>query len=390
MKLDRTLVQDVALGVVVFLFGLMEILRDSSDRWLILPPAVILMTCVAGSAALFRRLPGTALALAWAALAFHLLSDIELLYTEAVFGLVAYGTARYGSRVVVWLAGVSIPFAALFVGLVVLTFGRSLLGEWSLDAYTTVRDLGLATQAIGALAALSLLALPYAAGLVVRSRATADASKVQEQEAVASRLQAEELAASRAEQTRLAHDVHDVVGHSLAVILAQAESAQFLDDDPARLKETMATIATSARQSLQDVRHVLATGTSAAPRSGGVDELIAGVRDAGHVVTETVLGQARPLPPELETVAYRSVQEMLTNALKHGDRSRPISVLRHWSDQLTIAVENAVAPGRAPGDGGLGLAAMEQRLAAVGGRLDVREDAGVHTVTATLPLRAAP
>ena len=82
-----------------------------------------------------------------------------------------------------------------------------------------------------------------------------------------------EIARLREEQARLARDVHDVVGHSLAVILAQAESAQYLpDDDPARSRRRWRTIASSARASLQDVRHVLARPRGRRPGRRAFDE----------------------------------------------------------------------------------------------------------------------
>ena len=134
----------------------------------------------------------------------------------------------------------------------------------------------------------AVLAVPWLAGLAlrfqVRAAALARSRQVAaEDDAARARReteQAREIAGLREEQARLARDVHDVVGHSLAVILAQAESAQYLpDDDPAALKQTMATIATSARSSLQDVRQVLA-GPHAAPppRTDAFEQLLDGVR----------------------------------------------------------------------------------------------------------------
>jgi signal transduction histidine kinase len=215
--------------------------------------------------------------------------------------------------------------------------------------------------------------------------------------------QAREIARLREEQARLARDVHDVVGHSLAVILAQAESAQFLDDvDTAGLKRTMSTIATSARSSLQDVRTVLtATQQPAAPRTGGLDTLIEGVRASGHEVTSTEVGTPQPLPPELEVVAYRVLQEMLTNAIKHGRRDAPVLVERHWEGELRIEVRNVIGTDDGPVDpaltqpiatAGRGLDGMRRRLEAAGGRLDVRRreepDGASFTATAWVPVRA--
>jgi signal transduction histidine kinase len=131
-------------------------------------------------------------------------------------------------------------------------------------------------------------------------------------EAEAERDQAEEIARLREDQARLARDVHDVVGHSLAVILAQAESAQFLEDaDTTGLKRTMANIATSARSSLDDVRTVLATTQgrpSGPPQQPDLEGLLDGVRASGHVVESTVVGTPQPLPPELEVVDFRVLQ----------------------------------------------------------------------------------
>ena len=192
------------------------------------------------------------------------------------------------------------------------------------------------------------------------------------------RAQAQRLAVLREEQARLARDVHDVVGHSLAVILAQAESGHYLpDEDPARLKQTMENIATSARKSLQDVRQILATtGGSAEPaagvalpgaahpgggwpaaggsaastgdrtrandpaRAGDLGQLINDVREAGVAIHTTVVGCDRPLPPDLAVVAYRVLQEMLTNTIKHGRAGEPVHVARSWGDGLTIEVTN--------------------------------------------------
>jgi signal transduction histidine kinase len=210
--------------------------------------------------------------------------------------------------------------------------------------------------------------------------------------------------------------VHDVVGHSLAVILAQAESAQFReDDDSAALKQTMANIATSARGSLEDVRQVLAATSGAgapAARQADLDSLVEGVRASGHEVESTLVGAPQPLPPELEVVAFRVLQEMLTNAIKHGRRDRPVRVERHWEGDLRIEVRNevtttpeetrpiTVGPGPddtgpldtgPPDTGGQGLAGMRRRLESVGGRLDVRRrsDPPTFTATAWVPLRAA-
>jgi signal transduction histidine kinase len=315
----------------------------------------------------------------------------------------------------VFVSGLSIPLA----GILVTTFASpslfaALVNE---SQYKRIIDAvqvtGTTWQFAAALIGTTLLAAPWLAGLALRYNTRATESRISElaAQAEAERAgveseQSREIARLREEQARLARDVHDVVGHSLAVILAQAEAAQFQPDDPARLKATMATIATSARSSLQDVRQVLsATKAPAPPRDGDLDSLVDGIRNSGHQVDSTEVGTRQPLPPDLEVVAYRVLQEMLTNAIKHGRRDQPVRIERHWpehglaADDLRIEVRNLVAEGEAdagqdpaePRLVGQGLVGMGRRLEAVGGRLDVRRrdepDGTSFSVTSWIPVR---
>jgi signal transduction histidine kinase len=411
----RAWAPDLAAGVLVLALGLVE-LRDASPmgyapsmgyeaRYSPLPA----LLGIAAAVALCRRAPAAALAVGWAVGLFHLVSTTPVLLVEGALAVVAFGTARWGRPTTVVAGGVSVLAApALTVLLIgvkpfvyrVVDLGAS--GAW-IDA---ANRLGYSWRVLLGIAVVAVLGLPWLAGLAGRFLEGAVHSRrsmvaAEEEAALAHREmeQAQEIARLRDEQARLARDVHDVVGHSLAVILAQAESAQYVqDNDGAKLKGTMTTIADSARTSLRDVRQVLtAAAERPAPRAGGLDSLVDGVRAAGHEVDSTEFGTAQPLPPDLEVVAYRVLQEMLTNALKHGRRDRPVHVERHWGEyggDLRIEVSN-VADQQAedsPGDTGQGLAGMRRRLDSVGGRLDVRRrqspDGTVFTVTAWVPVRA--
>ena len=253
---------------------------------------------------------------------------------------------------------------------------------------------------------LVLLSAPWALGLVLRLRAQFSQARLDRERAEIEATRAQEVAELRAEQTRLARDVHDVVGHSLTVILAQADSVEFMDDaDIGRIRAALRNIATSARQSLGDVREVLSSTndqtSNPARTAGGLDSLVDGVVAAGNDVRSTVEGMPRPLPPELDVVAFRILQEMLTNALKHGRRGEPITVERRWgNDDLRIMVQNVVADaaagdpsavsGSPPGEG-IGQLGMRRRLESVGGRLEVAQHGGEHgrtfTASAWVPLR---
>ncbi|MEZ0579318.1 sensor histidine kinase [Nocardioides sp. MH1] len=403
-RLPAGTVQAVLVGLAVAVLGTWEvgfadIRTQMSDR-----DQILFVCAFAVAVASYRLRPSLALGLLWALAFLQVWNGVPLLLVELSVAVIAFGCGRYGSVATLVASAASVPAIGL---LLVLTYGAGLeLLEVpsANEAYYSALWAGslrsLLTRVL--LFGTALLIVPWLVGVLVRVLRREARTRAEQIETARERDQAEELAEVKEGQARLARDVHDVVGHSLAVILAQAESAQYLpDDDPARLKDTLATIATSARTSLQDVRHVLgATGDR--PPSGGLDTLVEGVRASGHEVISTEIGEPRPLPPELATVAYRVLQEMLTNAIRHGRRDEPLHVERHWQDELRIEVSNVVdtagvetvpiaARDVAPAPGN-GLEGMRRRLESVGGRLDVRPRSGAgfptFTVTAWLPTSA--
>ena len=400
---------DVLAGLVALLVGLYEM---HGDLVVISRTGELLVVVgVAVAVGLSRLLPGAALAVAWCVGVVHVATGTGPMVCEVLLAAVAFGCARWGSTLVLWLSAVSIPLGA---AIAVVWLDPNVF----YDSLRVAGVQGLARRAYdgtngwrlpAALLGSALLMAPWLLGLALRFSERSEVSRRSQVAAEAERDQAEEIARLREDQTRLARDVHDVVGHSLAVILAQVESAQYLDDaDPAALKRTMTNIATSARTSLDDVRTVLAStqGATAAPLGQpDLESLLDGVRASGHVVESTVVGTPQPMPPDLEVVAFRVLQEMLTNAIKHGRRDRPVLVERHWDGELRVEVQNAVevdqaglpahetqpingVPMTPTPDGGQGLDGMRRRLEAVGGRLDVRRrtDPPTFTATAWLPV----
>jgi signal transduction histidine kinase len=411
---------DATLAAAVGLFGLVEALSGYGSHL----PELVVAALTATAVGCFRLMPGLALGLVWAMCLFQLVVGVGPMLVELAVAVVAFGCARFGSTTVVWLSGLSIPAAAVVGGLWSLRLGFD-----SFRIFDSLRNgarVPVSTNQIVALAPGILvgLVLPWLVGLGLRqlagSRSLRLAAEERQQraeerqaEAEHERTQAEEIARLREGQAHLARDVHDVVGHSLAVILAQAESAQYFDDvDTGKMREVLSNVADSARRSLQDVRQVLTntgTGQGMPVRSDGLDALVEGVRAAGNEVRVSVLGVPATLPPELDVVAYRVLQEMLTNALKHGLRGTPVLVEQAWADQwsadeLRLEVTNEVPAEEGPaGDltqpvrvaaepespaGSMGLDSMRQRLEAVGGRLDVRLRDRTFTATAWVPLRA--
>jgi signal transduction histidine kinase len=392
---------------VVFSVGVIELSRMSIFYGRL--PYLFVISGMMLAAALARKWPAASLGAVWLVSVISVIGGLQVMLVQLAVVCTAFGTARWGRPAVVFLSGVSMPvaagIAAVYLRLADDDLGRlrSLVQFVGYEQAARVGDLSWVV--LVGLAGIAVLGVPWLAGLVMRFRDRASESKVSQlaaedhaaRAAVAAE-QSREIAELREEQARLARDVHDVVGHSLAVILAQAESAQYLPDaDTEKLKQTMQNIATSARSSLQDVRHVLTPGGDEPVRPGSLDALLAGVRESGHEVVASEVGQAQPMPPELDVVAYRVLQEMLTNALKHGRRDEPVFVERHWEGELRIEVRNVVEPGDPAPDGqttepGQGLDGMRRRLESVGGRLDVRrrEEEGRATFTATawIPVRS--
>jgi signal transduction histidine kinase len=405
-------------GLAVLFAGFVEVVNADVTGPVSLVTRLGVVVGIAAAVALSRRQPGGALALLWLTALYQVATGTPVMTVEFAVAVVAFGCARWGRPATVVLSGLSIP-AAAGVGALLVSRGsygffRNVLAlrELVSSAYRFSDTLLVGAVVLG----LLLVTVPWLAGLVLRATARAERSEVRQEQAEADaaraireREQAREIVDLRDQQVRMARDVHDVVGHSLAVILAQAESAQYLQDvDTQALKRTMTNIATTARTSLQDVRQVLSTTNGTATqltRHGSLDSLVDGLRAAGHEVVATEVGTPQPLPPELDVVAFRVLQEMLTNAIKHGQRGQPILVERHWEGELRIEVRNVIdttAPETqplvladpVPEHAGQGLDGMRRRLEAVGGRLDVRRRAEpggpTFTATAWVPVRAAP
>jgi signal transduction histidine kinase len=200
------------------------------------------------------------------------------------------------------------------------------------------------------------------------------------------------------ERRRIAREMHDLVGHSVSVMVVQAGGARrILERDPERAIEAAVRIEATGRAALAEMRRLLGLlGThdgdgSLAPQPtlDDVEALVERARAAGLPVHATVDGERRPLPAGAEAAAYRVVQEALTNALKHAGAA-PTDVLLRWGpDCLEIVVaDRGGAPGTPLPGGGHGIVGMRERVKVYGGELTAnpRPDGG-FVVRARIPLR---
>jgi signal transduction histidine kinase len=199
------------------------------------------------------------------------------------------------------------------------------------------------------------------------------------------------------ERRRIAREMHDVVAHSVSVMVVQAGGARrILERDPARAVEAARRIEETGRAALAEMRtllgilHVADDPAVRAPQPTlqHLDALVAHAREAGLPVELLEEGEPRVLPAGVDLAAYRIVQEGLTNALKHA--GSPTEVTVRWGEndlELRIA-DRGPGPARvASANGGHGLVGMAERVRIYGGELETgRRRGGGFEVTARLPL----
>jgi len=184
------------------------------------------------------------------------------------------------------------------------------------------------------------------------------------------------------ERAEIARDVHDVVAHSLAVIVRQAEAGAYVAQaNPAAAATSLQVVAQTGRSALTDMRTVLAplrsdasvgsAPTAPLPGLAQVERLVESVRAGGLDVTRETVGTPRPLPTAIDLAAYRVLQEGLTNSLKHAGAQARVHVCLRWhDDRLDLSVaDDGTGPSESVPGAGLGLAGLRERLAAVRGDL---------------------
>lgn len=235
-------------------------------------------------------------------------------------------------------------------------------------------------------AALFSVVVPWLAGVAVaRQRRASATMRALEQADVAAAV----------ERSRIAREVHDMVAHTVSVMVVQAEAAEaLLAISPERSAESLRAVQSAGRQALGEMRRTVAalrSGDVAAAGHGlaALPELLDTVRAAGLPVTVVTEGRATTLPDEVDRSAYRVLQEALTNVLRHSDRTGAVVRLSYTPATVVVSVVDDGRPVRRLLPGGHGLAGLRERVASIGGTLDAGPTAdGRHLIHAILPTGA--
>jgi signal transduction histidine kinase len=371
---------DVALGLAITVFALFSAVRDHVQLDYISVPLLIIQTL---PVVWRRRNPMRVLYVTGSAITIYSL----LGYSDTTDGLgifIAFYTVAANmprSRATVAAA---ITAVGIFLSFVSYAFLNAKTG-WTVAMTTTYVSFGVAWL-IGD-------------NLRVRRAYT----KQLEERALELEREKEEKAAQAVteERARIARELHDVVAHYVSVMVVQAAGARrVLDNDPAAAKGALASVESSGRTALTEMRRMLEvlraddSGMGPQPGLGEIDRLIDNVREAGLPVTLKIEGSACCLPAGMDLAAYRIIQEALTNSVKHGGKARASATvtIRYAEDVLEIEVvddgRGAAAQLLAGLDGhGHGLIGMKERVALFGGVLEAGPVlTGGYRVFARMPL----
>lgn len=339
------------------------------------PVLWVVAASMAAALAVRRLSPGLALGVAWAGAALQMFAMLVPDISNAAILAVLYATARYGGRVVKWAglasAGLGALVAIAYVGFV-------------LGGFLPYNDVASAVRvaSFSLPGALTTLGLAWTLGLLVRIRVNA-------LEARRSQAAAERNVIVEQERNRIARDMHDVVAHSLAVVIAQADGARYAGDKAAT-DAALATISSTARDALGDVRLLLgqlrhSQESGPQPVLADLDRLVEQLRHAGLVVAVEQRGTPIGLPAARELAVYRIVQEALTNALRHGDTDEEAIVLLEWNQgAVSLTISNAIGSA-AHNKSGHGIEGMRERALLVGGTLEIRSENDHWIVAARIP-----
>ncbi|MCW2570042.1 MAG: putative two-component sensor [Frankiales bacterium] len=311
-----------------------------------------------------------------------------------------------------WLGGQRLPAdAALLVALYTVAAherrSRAVVTAGVLEVGVVLASIRFAPTGDGVIGSLifltGLVAAAYLFGTSFQTRREYLASV--EDRAV--RLEAERDQQARlgaiAERTRIAREMHDIVAHNLSVIIALADGAHAAQEtSPSTAADAMAQVAATGRQALGEMRTLLGvlrddddgmSGLGPQPDLQQLDDLLEQVRSTGLSVRKNVHGEPRPLSKTAELTVYRTVQEALTNTLKHAHAATAVTVLLDWRPETLHVVVTDDGTGNAEvtrsSAAGLGLTGMRERLGVHRGVLMAQPGTGGGWVVhAELPLSA--
>lgn len=376
---ERVWLLDLLVVLAVFVYNLPILPVYVADG----PRLVALAAVSVGLCApylLRRRYPLVVFGVIWAAAWVQLVLGAALIPADVMLLLAVYNvTTRYR-----W--GVSLPAALAVVA-------------WLLVAVAPRLDEDFVD--IGELVSLiALIALVWTWGMLVRVRRDYVASLQERAHQLEREREAQAQIAVAEERSRIAREIHDIVSHSLSVVVVMSEgAASKVETDPERARSAILGVRDTGRNALAEMRRMLGVLRNDEPGShapqpgvGELEQLVQESTKAGLPVTLIVEGEPVPIPVGVDLAVYRIVQEALTNVRKHaGAAVQNVEVRFHYgSTELEVRVADDGQGFRGEADGrpvGHGLVGMRERVATYGGTLRAgMRPSGGFEVTAVLPI----
>jgi signal transduction histidine kinase len=375
------------------------------------PLGVLLTLCQTAPLVWRRRAPYAVLAATWAAATVHLALGFKPTFAEAAMVVAVYTVAAHRPRREAALAGVLFAVGLIGYGLIAEAKYPSPFAD-NLQSWTLVFVQFAAAWFLGD---LQKRRLAYMAKLEALNAQLAEEQELRSRWAVAE------------ERGRIARELHDVVAHSVSVMVVQAGAARrTMAASPEQATTALGQIESTGRQALVELRRLLgllrdgeedrakAAALAPQPSLEHLESLAASAREAGLAVEVAVEGDPRPLPAGVDLSAYRIVQEALTNSLKHAGSARANVRVRYGREALEVQVtddgsggaeaasgggglvvvafgpDGALKVSNPAADGGHGLIGMRERVALFGGTLETGpRPGGGYRVAARLPLDGA-
>ncbi len=370
---------DLALAAVLAAFGFLDTVLTAQFQWLDQWHGPRLVNGIV--------VPAAALLLAWRRrLPMAVLAGV----CAAMVGLgFAYGASETSTNV--FVTAIAVYSAAAYAASVPLVAGITAVGIWLRDSHDpAIRTFG------EHLWDWVFVGLFFGVGLATRRRHERVIS-AENQARLAELAQAERAqAAAEAERQRIARELHDIVAHSLGVLVFQAGvGEQIIDRNPGQALQAFRAIRAAGQEAVGEMGAILGlirgdsvVGCEPQPRAADIETLVRKARDTGVSVELGVHGDPPRLPAAVELSMYRIAQEGLTNAMRHAP-SAPIRVgIDYRERDVLVEVVNGARPGQEPGPcgSGRGLIGLRERVAIFGGHLDVgpRPDGGWR-LAATFP-----
>ena len=345
---------------------------------------LIVLLGTAGSVVVAARFRLLALGLLVGAVMLQIVVGAEVNPAQALAGTTFYLVGRWGSRRQHWSAIGVVLLLGVFETAAAVTLGSALV-EGLLSGSRVPAGVAVLTAVV---AAGAVLVVPLLVGVAEQARARGREDLATRERAEQELAEARVLARVEAERARLARDVHDTVGHALTVVITQTRVlAAVAKGDPGLVLQAAATVEQVAGAALEDVRGVLAGAVQMADVTAEDLVELARSTDRVHVL---VTGVVPPLGGEVGEAAYRAVQELVTNALRHGDPDESIAVSISAPDgQVRIEVRNRIGSQTAEPRSrvsGSGLDGLRARLEEAGGELVTSDQEGSWVARASLPL----